>query len=93
MTEPWSQGTPPTHVGPYAVKGTLGQGATGLVVRAAAGDREVAIKLLRCSAQADAVVRFQREARLLQQLGEADGFVPLIEAKEREIAAMARGLP
>jgi tetratricopeptide (TPR) repeat protein len=51
----------------------------GVVFRARSADgRTVALKLL-LKLDGDALVRFDRERRLLASLGEADGFVPLID--------------
>src|SRR5947209_19278289 len=50
----------------------------GTVLRARAPDgRDVAVKVLNPSGDA---ARFERERRLLESLGEAEGFVPLLDA-------------
>ncbi|MBI3723686.1 protein kinase [bacterium] len=68
------------NVGPYEVLSELGRGGMGVVHRARAPDgRAVAVKVLRRSDEA-AVLRFERERRLLATLGDAEGFVPLIDA-------------
>jgi serine/threonine protein kinase len=69
-----------SRVGNYEVLGPLGSGGAGAVFRARSADgREVAIKLLRLRSP-EAQARFDRERRLLWELGEADGFVPLLDA-------------
>jgi tetratricopeptide (TPR) repeat protein len=68
------------RIGPYEVLGELGRGGMGAVYRARdPGGHEVALKLL---PQADpaAFARFDRERRLLASLGEAQGFVGLLDA-------------
>jgi hypothetical protein len=73
-----------TRLGPYEVLDELGRGGMGVVYRARDPDgREVAVKLLaRSLAKPGALERFQRETRLQARLGEADGFVPLLDAGE-----------
>src|SRR4051812_14766418 len=69
------------RIGPYELADELGRGGMGVVYRARAEDgRELAIKLLLGGATADTVARFDRERRLLASLGEADGFVPILDA-------------
>ncbi len=66
-------------LGPYELEGGIGQGGAGLVYRAKGPDgRAVAIKLLRRHDEA-ALARFERERRLQAELGEEDGFVPLVD--------------
>jgi WD40 repeat protein/predicted Ser/Thr protein kinase len=67
-------------VGPYEVLGELGRGGAGVVYRARAtsGD-EVAVKLL-VRPDPQTLARFERERRLLAELKEEDGFVPLLDA-------------
>lgn len=64
------------RLGPYTLDQELGRGASGVVYRGRSPQGQlVAIKLL--SAQSPEVLdRFQREARLHEQLGEEAGFVP-----------------
>jgi len=69
-------------LGPYEVLGELGRGGMGVVLRARAPDGTVvAVKCLH-SVKQEAVARFEREERLLATLGEAAGFVPIIDAGE-----------
>ncbi|MEZ0227655.1 MAG: serine/threonine-protein kinase, partial [Planctomycetota bacterium] len=71
---------PGTRVGPYEIVAPLGTGGAGTVFRARSADgREVAVKLLHRS-DTEAFARFDRERRLLAELGEAQGFVPLLDA-------------
>jgi eukaryotic-like serine/threonine-protein kinase len=64
--------TPGTHVGPYEIISLLGAGGMGEVYRATDTSlkRQVAIKVLPASvgADADRIVRFQREAEILAAL-------------------------
>ena len=62
-------GGAPERVGRYVVRGTLGQGGMGVVVRAHDPDldREVAIKLVR-GASPDGALRLAREARALAKV-------------------------
>jgi hypothetical protein len=73
-----------SRLGPYEVVDELGRGGMGVVYRAHGPDgREVAVKLLpRSLARHGSLERFQREARLQARLGEADGFVPLLDTGE-----------
>ncbi len=70
-------------LGPYAIEGEIGRGGVGVVLRGRAPDgRAVALKLL---LRADARVgldRFEREWRIQADLGEAAGFVPLLDVGE-----------
>src|SRR5438552_2048400 len=67
----------------YEVLSELGRGGAGVVMRARASDgRDVAVKLLAGRADAGARARFEREARLLGDLGESSGFVPLLDVGE-----------
>jgi hypothetical protein len=68
------------RIGPYEVVATLGKGGTGVVHAARSPDgRAVAVKVLR-RCDGEIVARFERERRLLAALGEAEGFVPLLDA-------------
>ena len=68
--------------GRYQLREKVGEGSYGSVYRAWYPDleREIAIKILHKLDTPDAVQRFERERRLLGSLGEAQGFVPLLEA-------------
>jgi formylglycine-generating enzyme required for sulfatase activity len=70
------------RVAGYELESEIGRGGMGAVWRARTDDgRPVAIKFLIASANADeAVKRFFREKRLLAELGEAQGFIPLLDA-------------
>jgi tetratricopeptide (TPR) repeat protein len=75
------------RIGPYEVVATLGEGSMGVVYGARSPmGAEVAIKVLRKN-DAEVIVRFERERRLLASLGESDGFVPLIDAGATATAA------
>jgi serine/threonine protein kinase/Skp family chaperone for outer membrane proteins len=68
------------RIGSYEVVSTLGQGGMGLVYAARSPDgRDVAVKVLRKN-EGEVLARFERERRLLASFGEADGFVPLLDA-------------
>jgi tetratricopeptide (TPR) repeat protein len=67
------------RIGPYEVASTLGQGGMGVVYAARApGGRDVAVKVLRRN-EGEVLARFERERRLLASLGEAEGFVALLD--------------
>ena len=69
------------RVGSYEVLGEIGRGGAGVVFRGRSPDgRDVAIKVLQRFEDEGARARFDRERRLLAALGEADGFVPLLDA-------------
>jgi hypothetical protein len=71
------------RIGAYEIEGELGRGGMGVVFRARAPDgRPVALKLLSRPGPGSARDRFERERRLLAEFGEADGFVPLLDAGE-----------
>jgi tetratricopeptide (TPR) repeat protein/tRNA A-37 threonylcarbamoyl transferase component Bud32 len=66
------------RIGQYEIEGELGRGGMGVVFRARSPDRRVvALKVLASAVDAQA---FERERRLLSELGEAQGFVPLLDA-------------
>ena len=70
------------RLGAYEIAGEIGRGGVGAVFRARAADgREVALKLL-LHVTPEARARFERERRLLASLGEAEGFVPLLDGGE-----------
>jgi tetratricopeptide (TPR) repeat protein len=70
----------PMRIGPYEVVSTLGQGGMGVVYAARSTEgRSVAVKVLRKN-EGEVVARFERERRLLASFGEAEGFVPLLDA-------------
>jgi eukaryotic-like serine/threonine-protein kinase len=64
--------TPGTRIGPYEIAGPIGEGGMGVVYRATDTNlgRTVAIKVLpeTFAADADRIVRFEREARTLASL-------------------------
>jgi tetratricopeptide (TPR) repeat protein len=67
-------------IGAYEVLEELGRGGMGAVYRVRGPDgREAAIKVL-LGADRERVLRFERERRLLDSLGEAGGFVELLDA-------------
>ncbi len=69
-------------LGSYTLHEELGRGTFGAVHRATRPDgSEVAVKVLLAPGP-DALARFERERRLLATLGEAAGFVPLLDAGE-----------
>jgi tetratricopeptide (TPR) repeat protein len=68
------------NLGAYVVDGELGRGGMGIVYRArTAAGGAVAIKVL-LEPDPDLRERFARERRLLEALGETQGFVPLLDA-------------
>jgi tetratricopeptide (TPR) repeat protein len=70
------------QVGGYAILEEIGRGGMGVVLRARSPEgREVALKVL-MRLTGDRLARFERERRLLSELGESDGFVPLLDAGE-----------
>jgi serine/threonine-protein kinase len=78
-------------IGPYEVVREIGRGASGVVLEARSvgapltpgSPGTVAIKLL-IGQSADQRARFGRERRLLAALGEAEGFVPILDVGECE---------
>src|SRR5581483_10808385 len=71
---------PPVKVGPYELLSEIGRGGLGAVYRARTADgRIVALKRL-IRVDGERLTRFERERRLLASLGEAQGFVPLVDA-------------
>jgi tetratricopeptide (TPR) repeat protein/tRNA A-37 threonylcarbamoyl transferase component Bud32 len=67
------------RIGTYEVLGELGRGGMGVVYKVRTKDgREAALKLLTTMDQAT-FARFERERRLLAALGEAEGFVGLLD--------------
>ncbi len=70
-------------VGRYEVVAPLAKGGFGSVYHARSDDgRDVAVKVLDRRWDRDAVARFEREIRLQGEFGEAEGFVPLLDAGE-----------
>ena len=68
------------RIGSYEVLAELGRGGMGVVYRVRdAGGREAALKLL-VGVDQRAFARFERERRLLAELGDAQGFVGLLDA-------------
>ncbi len=67
------------RIGPHEVLGELGRGGMGVVFRVRTREGVAALKLL-VKADRDALARFERERRLLSSLGEAEGFVGLLDA-------------
>jgi tetratricopeptide (TPR) repeat protein len=71
------------RLGPYEIVSEIGRGGMGVVYRARSPEgRDVAVKLLLEASDRLAVERFARERRLLASFGEAEGFVPLLDAGE-----------
>ncbi|MEZ0227534.1 MAG: protein kinase, partial [Planctomycetota bacterium] len=68
------------HIGRWELSGEIGRGGAGVVYRGRGPDgKTVAIKILRETPSQQKRARFEREERLLQSFGAADGFVPLLE--------------
>ncbi len=73
------------RIGAYEIEDELGRGGMGIVHRARSKEgRVVALKLLARSADPLARERFDRERRILASLGEAEGFVTLLDAGEEK---------
>ncbi len=73
------------RVSGYEVIGPIGEGGMGVVLRARASDgKHVAIKVIKRGAPKEAVARFSRERRLLSELDERAGFVPMIDSGETD---------
>jgi hypothetical protein len=71
---------PPVKIGLYEVLGVLGQGGVGSVHRARSpSGEEVAIKVL-LRQDPERLARFERERRLIAELGANEGFVPLLDS-------------
>jgi serine/threonine-protein kinase len=71
------------RLGAYEVLGELARGGSGRVYRVLAPDGKiVALKLLVNTAKDVSFARFAREQKLLDRLGEAEGFVPLLDCGE-----------
>ncbi|MBX3470204.1 MAG: serine/threonine protein kinase, partial [Planctomycetes bacterium] len=68
------------RVGGFEVLSTIGRGGAGVVLHARAPNgAEVALKVLHARAP-ERLARFERERAVLASLGEAEGFVPLLQA-------------
>ncbi|HZU97334.1 MAG TPA: protein kinase, partial [Planctomycetota bacterium] len=68
------------RIGPYELLDEVGRGGAAVVFRARSADgTTVAVKVLQRT-DPQALARFERERRLLASLGEAEGFVPLLDA-------------
>ena len=68
------------RIGPYEVIGELGRGGMGTVFHVRTPDgRDAALKRLH-RADPESFARFEREQRLQRALGEAEGFVGLLDA-------------
>jgi serine/threonine protein kinase/Tfp pilus assembly protein PilF len=68
------------RVGPYEVLAELGRGGMGIVYRVRTPLGGVAALKLLVKAHPETFARFERESRLLAELGEEEGFVGLVEA-------------
>ncbi|MBI3722794.1 tetratricopeptide repeat protein [bacterium] len=74
------------RAGPYEIVSEIGRGGMGIVFRARSPEgRDVAIKVMKSGVPRGTLTRFDRERRLQEQLGEADGFVPLLDSGEGEL--------
>ncbi|MEZ6197459.1 MAG: serine/threonine-protein kinase [Planctomycetota bacterium] len=86
----------PTRVGAYRVVEKIGEGGSGIVFRAAAGDgADVALKVLRTpEASTKALRRFRRECQILEQL-DHPGIVRILDwgVGEAETAVGSFTLP
>jgi serine/threonine protein kinase len=91
------------EIGRFRLGEKLGEGATGIVYRAAAAGAQVAVKVLRSDLDEVARARFLREARVaaesrhvvpILEVGEADGQTYLVMPfYERSLAALLREGP
>jgi serine/threonine-protein kinase len=71
------------RIGRYEVLSEVGRGGAGVVFRARTAEGgDVAIKVLH-SRDATRLARFEREQRLLEELGDREGFVPLLDSGEQ----------
>src|SRR4051812_18977700 len=72
------------QLGPYLIESEIGRGGMGAVYKARGPDgRPVALKVLLRPDARQALVRFERERRLLASVGaESEGFIPLLDAGE-----------
>src|SRR4029077_3869740 len=65
----------------YKVATEVARGGMGAIFKGSAPDGSiVAIKILIRPGAAQSLARFERERRLLESLGEKEGFVPLLDA-------------
>ena len=68
-------------LGSYEVQGEIGRGGMGVVYRCRdAGGGEVAVKVLPAAVSPESGASFERERRLLESLGEIEGFVPVLDS-------------
>jgi hypothetical protein len=67
------------EIGPYQVGEEIGRGGMGIVLRARSASGDLALELL--TTRDDLLLaRFARERRMLERLGQAEGFVPILDA-------------
>src|SRR5271169_3198490 len=70
---------PFVKIGPYEVLGELGRGGMGVVYRVRSPESsEAALKVL-VKSDHGTLARFERERRLLSSLGNAEGFVGILD--------------
>jgi serine/threonine-protein kinase len=73
------------RLGAYEVEGELGRGGMGVVLRGRAPDgTPVAIKVLLTQEKESALARFDRERRVLAELGRESGFVPVLDVGQSQ---------